>query len=356
MIACIRHSLLCTGLGFMLSLAGCGESSPEMPQESEPVAIQATAADIRIRTPESLRRELNCYQAEFRMQGMQIVECSLFQTGQKDISALQGLQLKALDLGMTKVDDLSPLVGMPLQRLDLESTPVSNLEALRDMPLQVLKMQQTSVTDFQVLDGMPLQQLNVLDLPFRNEDLLYVAKAPLETLWLAGTQVTELARIPLDNLESLDIERTAVSRLDVLSTSPRLVRLNIAETKVTDLTPLRGLRLQRITLTPQTITTGMEYLRKMSTLQEIRTDLTVAQTADEFWKRYDLDLYQPIPPESDANPSADPDAKSESEANSETSPTPDATGSSTTAESAAGNDAGSTEEKSADEPASPNPG
>ncbi|MGV2341126.1 MAG UNVERIFIED_CONTAM: hypothetical protein LVR18_46425 [Planctomycetaceae bacterium] len=41
----------------------------------------------------------------------------------------------------------------------------------------------------------------------------------------------------------------------------QLVRLNIAESAVTDVSPLQGLRLQRITLTPERITAGMEVLR-----------------------------------------------------------------------------------------------
>lgn len=340
MISCTRHHFICVLFGCTVLLSGCGEAEPETAQSSRPTAPIATPSDVRTRTPESVRRDLNCFQAEFRMQGLQIVECSLFQTGQKDISALQGLPLKALDLGMTKVEDLSPLTGMQLERLDLEATPVSNIDALQGFPLQVLKMQQTKVTDFQVLSGMPLQQLNLLDLPFGNEDVQYIEKAPLETLWLAGTQVTELGRIPLDDLESLDIERTAVAHLDVLATSPRLVRLNIAETKITDLTPLRGLRLQRITLTPQNITAGMEYLRRMDSLQEIRTNMSESQSAADFWKRYDLDLFKPIPEDSetvseDAPPAADSDAEKESE-------------------SPADNTADPAEDNSADVPAEPN--
>lgn len=258
-------------------------------------------------TPDSIRRALNCYQAQFRMQGSEIIECSLFQTGVKDVSALRDLPLIALDLGMTKVTDLSPLQGMPLERLDLESTPVDDISALAGMPLEVLKMQQTRVADFRVLKGMPLQQLNLLDLPFTNEDLREISDAPIRSLWLAGTKVTSINLLQLTDLESLDIERTGVSDIALLASSPRLLRLNIAETKISDVSPLKSLQLQRITLTPQKITAGMDVLRNMQSLQEIRTSMAEPQTAAEFWKRYDLDLYRPI--DDDADPTT-PDVES----------------------------------------------
>jgi Leucine-rich repeat (LRR) protein len=226
------------------------------------------------------------------MLGNEIVEGTLYQTGIKNIQPLAGLPLRALDLGMTQVDDLTPLVGMKLERLDLENTPVASLAPLQGMPLQILKMQKTKVTDFSILKGMPLKQLNVLDLPFTNTDLELLQQAPLDTIWLAGTQVTELSMLPVKSLKSLDIERTAVASLDVLAGCSLLQRLNIAETPVSDLTPLQGLKLQRITLTPDRIKTGMEILRNMTSLTQIQVRIDEPMSAVDFWKRYDLGLWK----------------------------------------------------------------
>jgi hypothetical protein len=272
-----------------------GEAAGVVPAEgksAEGKTASAAAGFITV-TPQELRRRLNCYQAEFQMQGTEIVEVSLFQTGIRDISALRGLPLRAVDLGMTQVTDLSALQGMSLERLDLENVPVTDLRVLSGMPLKVLKMQKSKVTDFAVLGGLRLEQLNVLDLPFADGDLQYLRDAPLETIWLAGTKVTDIAGLPLGGLRSLDIERTAVSSLAPLSGCQQLVRLNIAESAVTDVSPLQGLRLQRITLTPERITGGMEVLRGMASLKQIQTSINEPMSAADFWKRYDLGVYRP---------------------------------------------------------------
>lgn len=286
--AWLRTSLL------LLPLCLC--SCSEEPRTADPAAIARRAAantttTVRM-TPEELKRQLNCFQAEFRMLGNEIVEGTLYQTGIKNIQPLAGLPLRALDLGMTQVDDLTPLVGMKLERLDLENTSVASLAPLQGMPLQILKMQKTKVTDFSILKGMPLKQLNVLDLPFTNTDLELLQQAPLDTIWLAGTQVTELSMLPVKSLKSLDIERTAVASLDVLAGCSLLQRLNIAETPVSDLTPLQGLKLQRITLTPNRIQTGMEILRNMKSLTQIQVRMDEPMSAVDFWKRYDLGLWK----------------------------------------------------------------
>ena len=291
--------LLCTGCSNSPTLSNPDDSQTTSPGDAtqDSNTQQTTLTDKTDRTspvtPEELKRQLNCWQAEFRMQGTDITEASLYQSGIRNIAPLKGLPLIAIDLGMTQVTDLSPLAGMQLQKLDLENTPVADISILRDMPLTVLKMQKTKISDFAVLEQMPLQQLNLLDLPFNNSHLALLKNAPLETLWLAGTQVTELHAIPLDKLESLDIARTAVSSLAPLTAATRLKRLNITDTPIADLTPLANLRLQRITLTPERITQGFDALRKMPSLTQIQTDIAEPLSAEDFWKRFDQGLYQP---------------------------------------------------------------
>ena len=284
-------------------LAGC--SDPPATDEAAEVARRAAVQQSTTvsLTPEELKRQLNCWQAEFVMQGNDIREASLYQSGIRSISPLRGLPLIALDLGMTQVADLTPLSGMQLQRLDLENTPVADISLLRGMPLSVLKLQNTKVTDFAPLEGLPLTQLNLLGLPFSDAHLPLLQRAPLQTIWLAGTLVTDLAALPVTELESLDIARTKVSSLAPLAAAARLKRLNLAETPVTDLTPLTSLRLQRITLTPASISTGMEVLRNMPSLTQIQTDINEPLAAADFWQRFDLGLYKTAdsqPPVSDS--------------------------------------------------------
>jgi len=71
---------------------------------------------------------------------------------------------------------------------------------------------------------------------------------------------------------------------------------------VTDVTPLRGLSLERIVLTPERIRTGMEHLRAMKSLVLIQTSIEEEMSAEDFWKRYDLGVWTPaeVTPESES--------------------------------------------------------
>jgi len=296
--------LICLIAALTLTFVGC--SDPPATDEAAEVARRAAvqqSTTVSV-TPEELKRQLNCWQAEFVMQGNDIREASLYQSGIRSIAPLKGLPLIALDLGMTQVADLAPLSGMPLQRLDLENTPVADISLLRGMPLSVLKLQNTKVTDFSPLAGLPLTQLNLLGLPFSDAHLPLLQQAPLQTIWLAGTLVTDLATLPVTGLESLDIARTKVSSLAPLAGATRLKRLNISETPVTDLTPLAGLRLQRITLSPASISAGMDALRNMPSLTQIQTDINEPLAAADFWQRFDLGLYKTESSQAPVNDSA----------------------------------------------------
>jgi len=188
------------------------------------------------------------------------------------------------------------------------------------MALTVLKIQNTKVTDFGFLEGMQLTHFNVLNLPF--SDLNTVREMPLNTLWLTGSKVTDLAALSGSGIVSLDIERTEVSDLAPLATMSRLKRLNIANTPVTDLSPLASLSLERIVLSPERVRTGIEAIRNMKSLVYIQTSVEQIQAAEDFWIRYDLGIWddskqssttEPDPakeaPASGAPPSSEPETK-----------------------------------------------
>ena len=63
--------------------------------------------------------------------------------------------------------------------------------------------------------------------------------------------------------------------------------LRIQHTGITDLTPLEGMRLEEIHLTPKNITRGLDILRDMKSLKTIGTSVTKFWPAAEFWERYD---------------------------------------------------------------------
>jgi hypothetical protein len=61
----------------------------------------------------------------------------------------------------------------------------------------------------------------------------------------------------------------------------------IDHTDITDLTPLQGVPLEDIRLTPKNITRGLNILRDMKSLKTIGIDYNHAWPAAEFWQRYD---------------------------------------------------------------------
>ncbi len=280
-------ALLC-----ILTCVGCGKPEQQSKLTAAEQARRATENDTTTlrADPKALRQQLGTNEmATFLVEGNDVVEANLFRSGLRSVEPLKGLPLRVLDLGFTYVSDLSPLIGMPLESLVIENTIVSDLSPLKGMPLKVLKIQNTKVTDFGFLEGMKLTHFNVLNLPF--SDLDAVRDMPLNTLWLTGSKVNDLSALSGSGIVSLDIERTEVSDLAPLATTSGLKRLNIAATSVTDLSPLASLSLERIVLSPERIRTGIEAIRNMESLVYIQTSVDQNQAADEFWKRYDLGIW-----------------------------------------------------------------
>ena len=291
----IKPAVLPIGLA-LLSLAtftvvGCSDGSTESTSvETEkgdpPVAVAPVDTAEPTMTVSKLRRLLKANEkAQFRTASGEIRIVSLFESGVTDISPLAGLSLKLLDLTGLPINDLSPLEGMPLEELYLENTQVSDIKSLKGMPLQVLRMERTTVSDISPLEGMRIRQLNLLGTQVTKIDA--VKSMPLHTLWLTETKVDDLSPLAGQHLESLDISETPISDLRVLQTMNTLKRLNISGSAVTDLTPLSGLRLERLIFTPKTITKGIDGVRKMSSLKEVGTTFDSRGAAEPFWKAFD---------------------------------------------------------------------
>lgn len=279
-----------------LGIVGCSEPDAEKSATTPPVLRAEPSAEPEVLLPSELKRKLKANEnAKFRRVGDDIVEAELFQSGIKSIDALKGLPLRFLDLGMTEVTDLSPIKGMPLKTLILENTTVDDISAVEGMQLEILQLQNTNVTDLSPIVGMPIRELNLLAVPIEN--LNSVAKLPLQTLWVPQTQVKDISPLKGKPMVSLDIQGTQVDSLQALEGMVTLKRLNIADTNIADVSPLRGMQLQRITLTPQNIKTGMEILKAMSSLTEIKTSMEApAQSSAQFWEKYDAGVWNgPLP-------------------------------------------------------------
>ncbi len=68
---------------------------------------------------------------------------------------------------------------------------------------------------------------------------------------------------------------------------PLLNSLSIDNTGISDLTPLQGMPLEDIRLTPRKFTKGLDILRDMKSLKTIGIDIKQGWPAAEFWQRYD---------------------------------------------------------------------
>jgi hypothetical protein len=199
---------------------------------------------------------------------MPLAELNLFGCVQvRDLEPLKGMLLTRLNLYSCAVKDLAPLKGMPLTALFLAACgQVNDVSSLTGMPLKDLNIDNTQVPDLNSLQGMSLTSLSMWGC-VRVQDLEPLRDMPLTLLALPQCpKVKDLG---------------PVARM-------RLKRLEIVDTGVTDLTPLRGTSLESITLTPKNINQGVEILRRMKSLKTIRTErLGEDIPAAEFWTRYD---------------------------------------------------------------------
>lgn len=249
-----------TPIGFLLAALwvvcpGCGSGEAD----KNPSAKKSTPAPAEPAEPEPAPRKKDritqlCDDLDIKKRvGLfpkneegEIIGAMLQESGVRDISPLKGLPLKTLQLNYTSVYDLSPIAEMPLEYLNLQGTPV--------------------------------------------KDIGPVQKLPLNTLWLNRTRVADLSPLKGKTLVSLDITGTAVSDLSPLRGMTSLRRLNLSDCRnVTDLTPLEGLQLERLTFNPERIKRGIDAVRKMKSIRTLHTRFPGGRPFPPaaFWQAYD---------------------------------------------------------------------
>ncbi len=197
-----------------------------------------------------------------------------------DLTPLKGMNLAGLtqlDLSWTKVGDAG-LANFKdckaLTFLDLRGTKVS------DVGLDHFK-------DLKALKHLGLGGTKVSDIGLAN----FKACKNLTTLLLYGTQVDDagLAHFKdCKNLTELNLAYTRANGTGLANfKGTRLTSLAIDNSDITDLTPLQGLPLEVIYLTPKRITQGLDMLREMKSLKTIGVAWAQAWPPAEFWARYD---------------------------------------------------------------------
>jgi serine/threonine protein kinase len=206
----------------------------------------------------------------------------------RDLAPLKDMPLSSLELwGCSRVNDLTPLAGMPLRSLNLKSVTMQKLTPLKGMPLNTLSLWECrTVSDLSPLRGLPLTSLNLCGCVLV-DDLSPLEGMRLTWLHIAGSHVHDLKPLEGMPLSRLEASRTPLSDLAPLIGMP-LTQLLVDNCRhLRDLSPLKAMNLQEVTMTPKNIETGMEILREMKSLQTIGTSGERKLAAAEFWRRYD---------------------------------------------------------------------
>jgi Leucine-rich repeat (LRR) protein len=154
--------------------------------------------------------------------------------------------------------------------------------------LKKLWLNACPVRDLTPLTGKEFEELNLCDVKFNSPLPLGTLQA--HTLWLRNTPLTDLSLLQGESLVSLDVQGCVVSDLSPIREIRHLERLNIANTGITDLTPLAGLPLVRLIFSPDKVTKGLDVVRQMPTLRQLDTSFegnTPARTPSEFWEEFD---------------------------------------------------------------------
>ncbi|NQU19848.1 MAG: hypothetical protein HQ567_01090 [Candidatus Nealsonbacteria bacterium] len=322
LIALLSTVFVVASLFVVALLSGCGSDSqtaensqvdkPPKPAEAPNDPSDATETSQEppkapppstITTEEQLKAALKeknvnfSGQLETGIDGGQILAVRINDPAVEDISPLAGLPLTVLDLAGCHITNIDALKGMPLAVLYLAETGVSDLSPLKGMPLRQFHADHTPVADLSPLKGAPmLEELNLIS--SRVKDLKPLEGMPqLKMLWITGCPVSDVS--PLANvrsLVSLTAAKTKIADLGPLKGHP-LERLHIAESAVTDLTPVQWMRLTRLIFTPKRIEKGIEFARESKTIREIDVEFPAPRGGQPmgpaaFWSRYDAGAFK----------------------------------------------------------------
>jgi hypothetical protein len=151
------------------------------------------------------------------------------------------------------------------------------------------------LADLTPLEGINLAALTHLDLSHTkvtDAGMGYFKDCKdLRHLHLGHTKVTDAGMAHFKDCKALTdlfLNGTNVSDAGLANFKGRpLMALWIYNTGITDLTPLQGMPLRDIRLTPRNIARGLKILRDMKSLRTIGVEWNQAWPAAEFWQRYD---------------------------------------------------------------------
>jgi serine/threonine protein kinase/Leucine-rich repeat (LRR) protein len=183
---------------------------------------------------------------QLHLQGTKVTDRGLAQfKGSTIITALYLHGLQITDTGLAHFKDCKALTHLFLGGTQVSDVGLAHFKDCKN--LTYLHLQNTRVSDAGLVHFKDCKALT--------------------HLWLGGTQVSDVG---LANFQSMP-----------------LMELQIEDTGITDLTPLQGMALEDIRLTPKNITRGLDILRDMNSLKTIGIKWDQSWPGAEFWERYD---------------------------------------------------------------------
>jgi eukaryotic-like serine/threonine-protein kinase len=217
--------------------------------------------------------------------------------------------LRVLDCGGTitafkpngQLKDLSPLKGMNLAgltHLNLINTKVADagmvhFDACKD--LTYLNLANTKVTDRGLAHFKDCKSLTIFDLTgtkVTDRGLAHFKDCKdLTGIYAIHTEIGDAGLAHFQDCKALThlyLAGTEVGDAGLAHFKGMpLMMLWIHDTGITDLSPLQGMPLEDIRLTPKRITWGLDVLRDIKSLKTIGIDWNQSWPAAEFWGRYD---------------------------------------------------------------------
>jgi Leucine-rich repeat (LRR) protein len=190
----------------------------------------------------------------------------LYHTALADLSILKGMKLHDLVVGGTAVSDIAALAGMPLEGIYLASTKVTDVSPLLKCPTLKRIILPSDAEDITSLRALPHLERIDYSGSGTNADLTadqfwakHGGEAWLDALRSAGFKPTTTQL--RDGTWDVNIGNSTIRDLTPLK-GVSITRLSLGHTAVTDLEPLRGMKLKRLALN-ETSVANLEPLRGM---------------------------------------------------------------------------------------------
>jgi len=236
------------------------------------------------------------------------------------LDGLEGMPIEHLDVNHGRIQSLEPLAGAPLMHLSASSNRIDSLAPLRGMPLTTMDVEGNNIRDLEPLRDMALRGLDVRFNPVESFAPLR-GMATLESLsvrWPDNAPCEELRGLPLTSLtvsnddfmlehvegaklRSLEFNSAKVRSLAPLRDMTTLTALDIGDSPIDDLTPIKGLSLISFGISRHNPllynADKMRIPREMKSIYEF----TVADRkgvnrhsyrVERFWEKYDGEAAQ----------------------------------------------------------------